>query len=334
MSFSTVDRGLKPKTRSRRSTKRTQQRTLPRSLSAVEEVGVWAAESGVELRPPPLSPRPSQEELGERNDDEIQSPAVFGAVLLSEEIDRQIATHARELRHATESLETVACARFRHQAQAAAAAAAADIAADLRRQKDALEEEKREFARVRELKMMEIQLLRETYQHEQKQERQAAEERLKEELASMKALLMSEHQKIEATKSALRREWKYVDLSSEVAEVFLKQTSETKHISGHAGRQLRIAQRAICMLVSSFGVYLFRAAAAAEAENEARQITGAARTKLQLATDTERAFREQYKSTTESALFLHQQATEAKRQAEEEKAAWAERVRQNLLVQS
>jgi uncharacterized protein (DUF3084 family) len=89
------------------------------------------------------------------------------------------------------------------------------------------------------------------------------------------------------TKQALKREWSQVDLTSEVAEIFLQR----------------------------FG-------AMDEAETEAKATAAAARTQLRVAIELETTVRAECAAQTDSALYMLRQATESKRLAEMEKLAY------------
>jgi hypothetical protein len=225
--------------------------------------------------------------------------AHHGSQLLGDEILLQVESHRTQLVAATQSIEGAASTRMAQQARVAAERAAAEITARLRTEQAQLDDECEAFeahrrgcvedlAAARQAQCEELERLRAEAQTRLRAEAEAVRAGLEAERDAERERLRSEWAKITGIKGALKREWAAVDLSAEVAEVYLRRTAEAEA----SGR-------------------------------EAREARAAAETQLRITQELEQKLRTDVAAQTESALHLFTQATQAKRDLELEKAELA-----------
>ena len=205
--------------------------------------------------------------------DDVQA-TMHGSQLLADEVEYLTEQHRRQLRSATRTIEETVAARIEAQALEAAEAASADVAARLQRQQQDVTEQRALVEQSQRQAHEELMALK-----------AAAVDELEAERSSMSRQLQAERealdQKKRETQASLKREWQYVDLTSEVGEVFLRRTAEAEKAkkTAEAAEETAVAQMAIAL----------------EMQKEVLQESDAA---------------------TEAALHLHSQAARAKWEAD------------------
>ena len=205
--------------------------------------------------------------------DDVQA-TMHGSQLLADEVEYLTEQHRRQLRSATRTIEETVAARIEAQALEAAEAASADVAARLQRQQQDVTEQRALVEQSQRQAHEELMALK-----------AAAVDELEAERSSMSRQLQAEREALDTkkreTQASLKREWQYVDLTSEVGEVFLRRTAEAEKAkkTAEAAEETAVAQMAIAL----------------EMQKEVLQESDAA---------------------TEAALHLHSQAARAKWEAD------------------
>lgn len=199
--------------------------------------------------------------------------------LLWHEVERHVAKHRRQLASATKTIEEISAKRIEEQAMAAAEKAATSVAQRLKAQAESLRGREEEFQWAQRDERAQMASIQEEQAALLKQERADVEKLLEEGLAALEA-------KRQEGQAALKREWGHVDLTNEVASVYLKKTEEA--------------------------VVAEKAAAEAEAASTAR---------MGIALEMQQQTMVESEAQTQAALHLHSQAGKAKWEAEAEKAA-------------
>lgn len=143
---------------------------------------------------------------------------MYGSQLLGDEVDWHVAKHKRQLESATRTIEDMSAKRIEKQAMAAAEAAAAEVAGQLQQRADELKlrEQKLEYQHGKALQQME------EFKKQQAVMLEFERAEMQQMLDRERAAIQHERQESEAK---LKHEWRRIELTNEVARVFLKQTA-------------------------------------------------------------------------------------------------------------
>ena len=279
MDAATVDVLRASSLRSQRTAKPRQRLASPKARRRAMEVSQAEGWRTLGESSPPLLP--ADDVLQEARHGSMQplpsadvQATMHGSQLLADEVEYLTEQHRRQLRSATRTIEETVAARIEAQALEAAEAASADVAARLQRQQQDVAEQRALVEQSQCQAHEELMALK-----------AAAVDELEAERSSMSRQLQAEREALDAkkreTQASLKREWQYVDLTSEVGEVFLRRTAEAEKAKAgaEAAEETAVAQMAIAL----------------EMQKEVLQESDAA---------------------TEAALHLHSQAARAKWEAE------------------